>query len=93
MGANEICNTLSELATYQETINTIAAQDLEVKKACNIASNSIKAWKVVMNEFNDVITALQGEERSEDRVYRAAFGKALEIVMRANKFRKETARI
>lgn len=89
MGNNELCSTLSELASYQDTINTIAARDMAIKKACKIAVNSIQAWGIVMNELNDVITTLDSENSSEDRAYRAGFGKALEIIMRANKYRRE----
>lgn len=89
MGSNEICNTLAVLSTYQDTINTIAVKEMPIKKACKIASNTIHAWGVVMNEFNDVITTLEGSESAEDRIYRAAFCKALEIVMRANKYKRE----
>lgn len=88
MGNNEICYTLSELAGYQDTINTIAVKDMQIKKACNIAANSIRSWCEVMDEFNDVISTLEGSEKPEDRIYRAAFGKALEIVMIANRYRK-----
>ena len=93
MGTKEICNTLSELATYQDTINTIASRDMSIKTACKVAANSIQAWGIVMNEFNDVITALKGEESIEDRAYRAGFAKALEIVMRATKYRKESKNV
>lgn len=89
MGNNELCSTLAEIATYQDTINTIAAHDLAIKKACKVAINSVKAWGIVMNEFNDVITTLESEPGIENTAYRAGFAKALEIVMLANKYRRE----
>lgn len=92
MRDREIYQTLATVSTYHDTLNTIAAKEMPVKRVCDISANSIKAWGVVMNEFNEVITALDGAEMAEDRIYRAAFGKALEIVMRANNFRKENGR-
>lgn len=88
MGTNEIYNTLSVISSYQDTLNTIGAKDMPIKKVCTISANSVKAWGVVINEFNDVITALEGESGIEDRVYRVAFMKALEIVFRAIKYKR-----
>lgn len=89
MSGNDICETLTSLSTYQDVVNGIALKDMPVRKACLISRNSIKAWGMVMDEFNDVIATLEGETGFENRVYRAAFKKALEIVMRANKYRRE----
>ena len=83
---NEVKHTLACIATYQETLNQIAHRDMPVKKVCDISLNCIDSIGVIMTEFNDVITALENEEGLEDRVYRAAFCKALEIVMRASKY-------
>lgn len=92
MGANEILETLSTIGTFEDTINIVAVKDMPIKRVCYISASSIKAWRVVMSEFNDVITALNGSDKEEDKIYRAAFSKALEIVMRANKYRREVVR-
>lgn len=92
MSGNDICETLTSLSTYQDVVNGIALKDMPIRKACLISRNSIKAWGMVMDEFNDVITALNESKKAEDRIYKAAFCKALEIVMRANKFRREVVR-
>lgn len=89
MGANEILETLKTIATFEDTINIVAAKDMPIKQVCGISAQSIKSWRVVMSELNDVITALNGSEKAEDRIYSAAMSKALEIVMRANKYRRE----
>lgn len=89
MTSRKICNTLKTIASYEDVIGSVAAEELEVKKACVVSANSITAWGMVMSEFNDVITTLAGAEAEEDKIYRAAFCKALEIVMRANKYRTE----
>ena len=91
MWTNEICEVLAELGSFEDTINTIAARDMSIKKACSIAAKSIKAWCFVMSEFNDVITVLEGSDKPEDKIYRAAFCKAQEIVMLANKYRKDSS--
>ena len=88
MSNNELFDTLASLSTYQDVVNGIALKEMPVKKACLISRNSIKAWGVVMDEFNDVITTLEGSTGEENRIYRAAFIKALEIVMRANNYRR-----
>lgn len=89
MSGRDICETLESLSGYQEVVNSVALKDMPIKKVCKIATNSVQAWATVMDEFNDVITTLEGAKKAEDMIYRAAFGKALEIVMRANKFRRE----
>ena len=88
MSNNELFDTLASLSTYQDVINGIALKEMPVKKACIISRNSIKAWGVVMDEFNDVIATLDGVDGLENRAFRAGFIKALEIVMRANNYRK-----
>lgn len=89
MTNRKVCNTLKTIASYEDVIGSVAAEEIDVKKACVISANSITAWGVVMNEFNEVITTLAGAEKAEDKIYRAAFCKALEIVMRANNYRRE----
>lgn len=89
MTSKRVCKTLEKIATFEDVIGTVADEEIQVKKACLISANSITAWGVVMSEFNDVITALAGAEAEEDRIYRAAFCKALEIVMLANKYKTE----
>lgn len=92
MSSNDICDTLTSLSTYQDVVNGIALKEMPVRKACLISRNSIKAWGVVMDEFNDVISTLEGVGGIENRAFRAGFIKALEIVMRANNYRKGNVR-
>ena len=87
VGTSEVRRTLKHISSYQETLNEIAHRDLPIKKVCNISLNCIDSIGVIMNEFNDVITALEDSEDERDRIYRGAFQKALEIVMRANRYR------
>jgi len=81
--SGDVKRVLRALAGFEDTINTIQAEDMPIKQCCLAAERSVDAWGVVINEFNDVVTALNGEEKAEDRIYRAAFSKALEIVSRA----------
>lgn len=89
MGTSEIYRTLACISTYQETLNQIAHKDMPVKKVCSISAQCIDSIGVIANEFNDVITTLSGSDAPEDKIYRAAFSKALEIVMRASHYRRE----
>ena len=66
MSNNELFDTLTSLSTYQDVVNGIALKEMPVKKACLISRNSIKAWGVVMDEFNDVITTLEGSKGEEN---------------------------
>lgn len=91
MTSKRVCKTLQTIASFEDVIGSVAAEELDVKKTCIISANSITAWGIVMNEFNDVITTLAGAEAEEDRIYRAAFCKALEIVMLANKYKTEAS--
>ena len=89
MTSRKVCKALQTIASFEDVIGSVAAEEIEVKKACVISANSITAWGIVMSEFNDVITTLAGSEAEEDRIYRAAFCKALQIVMLANKYKTE----
>ena len=84
MTSNEVFQTLKKISTMEKTINENVSKDLNVKETCLISANSIKAWHTVMHEFNDVISTLANSEKNEDRIYRGAFCKALQIVMLAN---------
>ena len=89
IGTSEIYRTLACISTYQETLNQIAHKEMPVKKVCSISAQCIDSIGVIANEFNDVITALEGSQKIEDRVCRESFIKALEIVMRASHYRRE----
>lgn len=89
MKPTAICQTLKTVSSFEDVVNSVAVKDMPVKKACVIGANSIEAWGVVMKEFNDVITALEGSKKLEDQVCRASFLKALEIVMRASHYKRE----
>lgn len=88
MSGKDICETLESLSGFEEVVSSVALKDIPVKKVCKIATNSVQAWAVVMDEFNDVITTLDSSDKAEDIIYRAAFCKALQIVMVANKYRR-----
>ena len=81
--SGDVRRGLKILASYEDTINTIQCEDMPVKAICDAAERSVSAWGDVIREFNDVVTALEGEKGLEDRVYKVAFKKALEIVLRA----------
>ena len=89
LGTSEIYRTLACISTYQETLNQIAHKDMPIKKVCSISANCVDSIGVIVNEFNDVITTLQGSDVPEDKVCRESFIKALEIVMRASHYRRE----
>ena len=89
MQSREVVKTLKVISSFEDVIQTVAESDLEVSTACRVGANSVEAWGIVMTEFNDVITALMGARNDKDRTYRAAFVKALEIVMKANNYRRE----
>jgi len=89
MQSREVVKTLKIVSSFEDVIQTVAESDLNVSMACRVGANSVEAWGIVMSEFNDVITALMGARNDKDRTYRAAFIKALDIVMRANKYRRE----
>lgn len=89
MSKDEINHTLKTIGSFEDVLNSVSGEDMNVKGVCKVAQRSLKAWGVVMNEFNDVITTLENVDRYQDQIYRAAFKKALEIVMIANKFRGE----
>ena len=89
MQSREVVKTLKTISSFEDVIQTISESDLEVSTACRVGATSVQAWGIVMTEFNDVITALMDARNDKDRTYRAAFIKALEIVMRANKYRRE----
>ena len=86
MKPKTVSQTLKSVSSFESVVNSVALQDLPVKKACVIGANSIEAWGLVINEFNDVITTLENEQDADDQIYRAAFCKALQIVMWANKY-------
>lgn len=88
MQGREAAQTLKTISSFEDVINAVSERDLDISTACKTGINSIRAWCDVMDEFNDVISTLEGSEKPEDRIYRAAFGKALEIVMIANRYRK-----
>lgn len=89
MSKDEITHTLKTIGSFEEVLNSVSGEDMNVKGVCKISQRSITAWGVVMNEFNDVITTLNNSTDEKDLIYRAAFGKALQIVMIANRFRGE----
>ena len=89
MSKDELAHTLKTIGSFEEVLNSISGENMNVKGVCKIAQRSLSAWGVVMNEFNDVITTLNDSPKYEDRIYRAAFGKALQIVMIATRFRGE----
>ena len=89
MSKDEINHTLKTLGSFEDVINSVAHEDMNVKTACTIAQRSITAWGVVMNEFNDVITTMANLPGTEAKIYRGAFRKALQIVMLANRYRSE----
>ena len=93
MSKDEINHTLKTIGSFEEVLRSVSGEDMNVKGACKVAQRSIAAWGVVMNEFNDVITTLENSNTVQDRIYRAAFRKALEIVMLANRFRGENGAI
>lgn len=87
MSKDELSHTLKTIGSFEDVLNSVSGEDMNVKGACKIAQRSLTAWGVVMNEFNDVITTLKDAPEIENRIYRAAFAKALQIVMLANRFK------
>jgi len=87
MNKDEISRTLKTIGSFEEVLNSVSGEDMNVKGVCKVSQRSITAWGAVMNEFNDVITTLKDSPRETDRIYRAAFSKALQIVMIANRFK------
>ncbi len=83
MRSREVKRVLRALEGFEDTINGIQIEQMPIKSACKVAGRSVDAWGIVINEFNDVVVALKGEQGLENKVYRAAFAKALEIVSRA----------
>ena len=89
MSKDELAHTLKTIGSFEEVLNSVSGEDMNVKGTCKIAQRSLNAWGAVMNEFNDVITTLGNAANKEDQIYCAAFRKALQIVMLANRFRGE----
>jgi len=87
LSKDEISHTLKVIGSFEEVLNSVSGENMKVMGVCKISQRSINAWGLVMNEFNDVITTLNDSPKTEDRIYRAAFGKALQIVMIATRFK------
>ena len=89
---NQITHTLKTIGSFEEVLKSVSGEDMNVKGVCKMSQQSINAWGIVMNEFNDVISTLENTSGVENRAFRAGFVKALEIVMRANNYRKGNVR-
>lgn len=89
MTKTEISRTLKVIAKYEGAINRASGEELEIKNTCKILQGLLDSWGVVMNEFSDVISTLSSSESDTDRAWKAAFTKALQIVMSANRYKGE----
>ena len=84
LGSREVRRVLRALEGFEDTINSIQVEDMEIRQCCKAAGRSVEAWGVVMQELNDVVTALPNKPAdSYDYGYRQAMAKALEIIARA----------
>ena len=80
MTSSEVCRTLQRIGEGLED---------DEKQACIVAVNSMKAWRTVIHEMNDVVSVMSGTSDEVEKIYLSAFTKALKIVMYANRIKGE----
>ena len=88
MKKDELFNALKSIEAHEEEINNAIGENLNLKNVCNASLRSLKAWGMVLREFNDVITTLEDSKEETDQAYCAAFKQAMHIVMYVNKYRR-----
>lgn len=83
MNNKDLAKALKDIAGHEDVINSISLTRVPVKAACNISLRSLSAWSDILQEMNDVVTALDDEPLdSYDFGYRQATAKWREVIMK-----------